>query len=417
MFSCVAYLLLVVESSSSFAPPSIARQAFPSQYHGHQLATHRHRQQKSKLFGGFGGVSSKDQKGKNKKGGQMGETAAATKKMTPQNAKKAQQQLLERYGGDVGKGTQQRIDAYFNSLKPHLKEAAELYKSVTKFDALVASMTPSDRNRLIPPIQVEMVASDRNKLHAIMDEYKLTEIDLHNIFQQATWDASADAKATQADIVGGTMKPELQERIIKACSIIVDATNTEGALGKILDVGCGHGSIVKSLVHAGLDVPDKYVGIDLSSEMVKNAVERYGSARNGRTGKSRLFVADDFLAHDFSIYGNSHSGSNKGIFDGVIFCSALHDLPDMEGSIAKAASLLRSPGGKLVVVHAQGAQHVVIQHQANPIMVRCPLPTSKQWAQMLENHTDWGLRLDREPADPRSDGDLKDGYLAVLTKI
>ena len=41
----------------------------------------------------------------------------------------------------------------------------------------------------------------------------------------------------------------------------------------------------------------------------------------------------------------------------------------MEGSIAKAASLLRKAGGKLVVVHAQGAQHVLGQHQANPVMV------------------------------------------------
>ena len=348
--------------------------AFLSGHHlGHHLTTHqpKHRQQQhSKLFGGFGGVSSKDKKGKKNK-----KTATAAKKMSPQNAKKAKQQLLDRYGGDLGKGTQERIDNYLNSLEPHLKEAAELYKSVTQFDSLIAPMTPADRNRLIPPIQFEMVSSDRNKLQSIMEEYKITEIDLHNIFQRATWDASADAKATQADIVGGQMKPELQERINKACSIAVDATNIEGtSIGKMLDVGCGHGSIVKSLVDAGLDEPDKYVGIDLSSEMIKNAIERYGSARNGRTGKGRVFVADDFLAHDYSVYKDNNNKSNEdneddGIFDAVIFCSALHDLPDMEGSIAKAASLLRKSGGKLVVVHAQGAQHVLGQHQANPVMV------------------------------------------------
>lgn len=359
-------------SASSSAASGAA--AFLSGHHHcghHHLTTHepQHRQQQhSKLFGGFGGVSSKDKKGKKNK---KTTTTAGTKKMSPQNAKKAKQQLLERYGGDLGKGTQERIDNYLNSLEPHLKEAAELYKSVTQFDSLIAPMTPADRNRLIPPIQFEMVSSDRSKLQSIMDEYKISEIDLHNIFQRATWDASADAKATQADIVGGQMKPELQERINKACSIVVDATNIEGtSIGKMLDVGCGHGSIVKSLVDAGLDEPDQYVGIDLSSEMVKNAIERYGLTRNGRTGKGRVFVADDFLAHDYSVYrDNNNDSEDDGIFDAVIFCSALHDLPDMEGSIAKAASLLRKAGGKLVVVHAQGAQHVLGQHQANPVMV------------------------------------------------
>jgi SAM-dependent methyltransferase len=403
----ILYLLLAVVASLATS----ARAAFVGHHDRHQVFAPQHyhqRQQSSKLFGGFGGVSSKDKKGKKVK------SATTTKKMTPQNAKKAKQQLLERYGGDLGKGTQERIDKYLNSLEPHIKEAAELYKSVTQFDALIAPMTASDRNRLIPPIQFEMVASDRAKLQSLMEEHKLTEIDLHNVFQQATWDASADAKATQADIVGGQMKPELQERINKACAYVVDATKTEGAVGKILDVGCGHGSIVKSLVDAGLEEPDMYVGIDLSPEMVKNAVERYGSARNGRTGKGRVFVADDFLAHDFSVYGNEDS---NGIFDGVIFCSALHDLPDMIGSITKAASLLRSPGGKLVVVHAQGAQHVLGQHQANPVMVARGLPTAKEWSEMLEKHTEWGLSFEHKPADPRSDGDLKDGYLAVLSKI
>lgn len=423
----IHHLLLAVVASLAISARAISEhnmmtcctsQAFIGHRHRHhRLAPQRHsyhRQQSSKLFGGFGGVSSKDKKGKQiKKGGQS--SATVPKKMTPQNAKKAKQQLLERYGGDLGKGTQERIDNYLNSLDPHLKEAAELYKSVTQFDALIAPMNAADRNRLIPPIQFEMVASDRAKLQSLMEEYKITEIDLHNVFQQATWDASADAKATQADIVGGQMKPELQERINKACAYVVDATKMEGAVGKILDVGCGHGSIVKSLVDAGLEEPDMYVGIDLSPEMVKNAVERYGLARNGRTGKGRVFVADDFLAHDFSVYGGNEVGSNA--FDGVIFCSALHDLPDMIGSITKAASLLRSPGGKLVVVHAQGAQHVLGQHQANPVMVSRGLPTATEWSEMLEKHTVWGLSLEHEPADPRSEGDLKYGYLAVLSKI
>jgi SAM-dependent methyltransferase len=254
-----------------------------------------------------------------------------------------------------------------------------------------------------------MVEDDRKKMETIMKDHKLSERELHNIFQRITWDASADAKAIQADIVGNAMKPELQERITKACEIAVQATQSEFALGKVLDVGCGHGAIVKSLVDAGLSEPDMYMGIDLSQIMVKNAIDRYGSARNGRTGKGRHFVAGDFLTHDFGAGG-------MFVFDSVIFCSALHDLPDMEASIGKAASLLRSNGGKLVIVHAQGAHHVLGQHRANPVMVKRGLPTSKEWVEMLEKHNEWGIALEYGPADPESAQDMKEGYLAVLTK-
>ena len=313
------------------------------------------------LSGGFGGGFSfkTSEKAKNKKASKQPSSSQSNKKMSHREAKRANEQLLERYGGDISSGTQARIQASLESLDPHLREAAELYKRVTQFDALVAPMTMSDRNRLIPPIQLQMAEEDRKKLKSLMEEHELSERDLHNVYQRITWDASADAKATRADIAGNQMKPELQERIARACSIAVAATNVDGARGKVLDVGCGHGAIVRSLVDAGLNEPDMYMGIDLSQEMIKNAVERYGSSRNGRTGKGRVFVADDFLAHDFSIYidrkGGDGGGSDVGVFDSIIFCSSLHDLPDMEGSISKASSLLRRDGGKLIVVHAQGA--------------------------------------------------------------
>lgn len=62
-------------------------------------------------------------------------------------------------------------------------------------------------------------------------------------------------------------------------------------------------------------------------------------------------------------------------------------------------------------------QHVIGQHQANPVMVSRGLPTTKEWGDMLTDHPEWGLRLDQEPADPRSDRDLSEGYLAVLSKM
>jgi hypothetical protein len=49
-------------------------------------------------------------------------------------------------------------------------------------------------------------------------------------------------------------------------------------------------------------------------------------------------------------------------------------------------------------------------------MVKKVLPTAKEWVVMLDDHNDWGLKLEHEPADPRSERESKEGYLAVLSK-
>lgn len=56
------------------------------------------------------------------------------------------------------------------------------------------------------------------------------------------------------------------------------------------------------------------------------------------------------------------------------------------------------------------------QHQANPVMVKRGLPTTKEWGEILSENNEWGLTLEYEPADPRSDREEKEGYLAVLSK-
>ena len=62
-------------------------------------------------------------------------------------------------------------------------------------------------------------------------------------------------------------------------------------------------------------------------------------------------------------------------------------------------------------------QHVVNQHQSNPVMVQRSLPTASEWNEMIIAHKDdWKLSLEYQPADPRSDRDEREGYLAVLVK-
>ena len=73
----------------------------------------------------------------------------------------------------------------------------------------------------------------------------------------------------------------------------------------------------------------------------------------------------------------NHDYADQEGFDGVIFCSALHDLSDQVTALQKAASLVRSKG-KLVVAHPQGASHVLRQSAANPVLVKRGLPTADE---------------------------------------
>ena len=211
--------------------------------------------------------------------------------------------------------------------------------------------------------------------------------------QRITWDASADAKASRADT--GVMPDRFRARVQRACREVADAVGKGGRDGRCLDVGCGHGTLVPELTGLGVK-PGQIVGVDLSPEMVRNARERYRGVN---------FVAGDFL-------GEFLEGEEGGGFDGIVFCSSLHDLPDVGASLARAAGLLR-PEGKLVVLHAQGSAHVAGQNKANPTLVKRPLPT----AQELEGiAAELGLELIHAPAELGSKRDEEEGYLTILKK-
>jgi len=124
--------------------------------------------------------------------------------------------------------------------------------------------------------------------------------------------------------------------------------------------------------------------------------------RDGAECEGVTFVAGDFLGEY----------EDDGGFDGIIFCSALHDLPDVTRGLAKAAALLR-PEGKMVLLHAQGCAHVMGQHKANPVLVKRGLPSAKELEVI---GVELGLELIHAPAELGSTKDSDEGYLAILRK-
>jgi 2-polyprenyl-3-methyl-5-hydroxy-6-metoxy-1,4-benzoquinol methylase len=356
----------------------------PSNYCVKTIGRNERYKNNSPLFaGGFGGGGSSKSKGK------KGKNSKSTPSMTKKKVQ-IKEKMLKAYGGDVAKGTTERIQNAMTSLPPHVQDAAELYRKVKRWDASMASLSTLQKSQ-VPIRDLEGAKQAHAELELFYETYDTTEQSMHNLFQMVTWDASADAKAAKASI--GQMPAHILKRVNKACVIIADAVKRSGRKeGRCLDVGCGHGTLVPNLTDAGI-YANQITGIDLSPEMIRNAEERY---------RGPTFAALDFF--DFT---------PKDKFDGVLFCSALHDLPDMKSSLAKAAELLR-PEGKLVIIHAQGAMHVMGQHKANPVMVNRGLPESEElalWAKEMK------LELEVEPADAGSEKDEEDGYLAVLRKI
>jgi demethylmenaquinone methyltransferase/2-methoxy-6-polyprenyl-1,4-benzoquinol methylase len=239
----------------------------------------------------------------------------------------------------------------------------------------------------LPGQQVQAAQVAKEELEELYKEHDLDDNAMHNIFQRITWDASADAKSARAAMFN--MNKDLEKRVDKACSYAVEAAKAVGASGRILDVGCGPGVLVPHLTKAGV-LPKQITGTDLSPEMIRNAQSQHRGV--------------DFVAADFLKEFNDEAG-----FDGIIFCSALHDMPEPVEALEKAKSLLR-PGGKIIILHAQGASHVLGQVKANPVMVKRGLPS----AQELEA-LNLGLQLSVAPVETGSTKESEEGYLAVLT--
>ena len=305
------------------------------------------------------------------------------------NKKDVAKRIAQQYGGtspqDIARGTQQRIDSAMAQLPHHLQVATRLYQELQRWNARLATLSVLEHANLSPQ-ELDGARRAQEELDCLCQEHSLTYDDLHNVFQRVTWDASADAKAARA--MTGTMPKEIMDKVDHACRIVADAV---GYIGRCLDVGCGYGVLVPHLTKNGLKASQIY-GVDLSSEMIRNAQEQHGGVH--------------FEACDFQQYSPGHD------FDAVIFCSSLHDLPNARKALDKAASLLRSQG-KLVIAHPQGAVHVTRQHAANPVMVQNILPDAEQLSKLA---ADIGLEVEKEPAQAGSKQEETEGYLTVLIK-
>ena len=109
----------------------------------------------------------------------------------------------------------------------------------------------------------------------------------------------------------------------------------EGSGRRVLDLGCGPG--VSALAMREASPTDRYVGVDLSGQMVRRACAR--RERAGLTAGELPFVQADASRLPFP----------DGAFDGVTGHSFLYLVSDRSAVLAEIRRVLR-PGGGLVLL-------------------------------------------------------------------
>ena len=407
--AAVAILMGIIMESptevSAFLPQT--RSSLPSNWESSSRFQPRStgtRETRVFMAGGFGSPtqsSSKKKKGKAKKKGGVSQSPEKIKLQWANKLKRV-------YGGtsaeEIAAGTEKRIGIMMKeTLDESIRKALELREVVQGFERQIVGMDAETLRQRFTKEQIDQAIENRRAFEEHCEANEICPHDLQVAMQRLTWDASADAKACRS--VTGNMPTPIKNRVTKASEMAYEAIGDDDDL--VLDVGCGYGVMVPFLKKAGFKAKQIH-GVDLSSEMIEHAKSFYPDV--ARKGK---FEALDFFAE------TKEEDSNK--YRSVVFCSALHDMPDLRTALLKTKYELldkETPGSRLVIVHAQGASHVLNQNKQNPLLVPRGLPTKEELEEWLCGEDGGRARkLIPHPADPRSPGETREGYLAVLETI
>lgn len=143
-----------------------------------------------------------------------------------------------------------------------------------------------------------------------------------------------------------------------------------GGEDRVLDLACGTGVLTEYLLEATPHV----VGLDLADEMIALAREKHA-------GTTARFLSGDFYAY------------RGEVFDAVILHNAYPHFGDKEKLVLRLAKALR-PGGRLVVAHSIGRDHVNHVHHGRVFDLSVPLRPVREEAELFAESFDMDYMAD-----------------------
>lgn len=134
---------------------------------------------------------------------------------------------------------------------------------------------------------------------------------------------------------------------------------------RVLDVACGTGVLFPYYLARGVE---SVIGIDISPEMVRVAVEKWG--REPRVG---------------ILCGDAESWPFETLFDAVVVYNAFPHFPEPERLIRRLTDLLR-PGGSFTVAHGASRAVIDAHHQAQAAKVSMGLLPAETLRELFANY-------------------------------
>ena len=196
----------------------------------------------------------------------------------------------------------------------------------------------------------------------------------HNEAQRKAFDEAAGFFASEE------ATPSAVVPVLNDIAATVLGSDCEGSA--VVDVGCGSGAILPFLLENGL-APEDYVGVDLSSEMLKACGER-AAGLGGAAADVRLLQKDlveltkaDVLGAAAADLAPGSAAAHRGGARAVLFNAVFGNLFDQRLALERSAALL-TEGGRVVITHPLGFDFLERLRAADPQRVPHALPSGAE---------------------------------------
>ena len=220
------------------------------------------------------------------------------------------------------------------------------------------------------------------------------------------------------------VEPHVERRLNHVSSAVVRSLNifenaSSVSAPYILDIGCGDGSLLPYLKSAKISQVDMsldhYYGLDISSEMISLARQRWRHAIGPNNWIEGSFPRQArFLLNELKL-----KTSNAALgFNVIIFNGSLQFFQDTAQILRDSADLLQN-GGHIVLSHVNGAEFVKDECKKNPGIAVRSMPNNVSLdiiAHDLRLKVIRKKEMGLEDYDDTLDGDDGKFYLVVLEK-